>query len=536
MFSIKKTLFLIALVTIACGMGFWLSLPNEVKVDEPKRVEISLLEPTGTDEIYQLAETQRLLKHYDQAIKWYKIHQEKNGSREESWHSKYMLARCYEELNDWENALHWYLEAYQSNPERAETLYEIAKHYRMKGENHLAVLYAKQASTIPLPDKHHCQHINNDIYERLIDEELSIASFYTPFKNDGYDAANRILLTKGLPKELRKQAHRNIMYYTPRLPNTTITPFKIETPLLRSDSDLRYNQMNASIRKSADGYEMIHRLVNYTNKGTRFEFVDPQSDRVWRTKNFFIQLDKNFQVKSKKEVIENLNRHRVRGLRAEGIEDCRLFYFNNQRWFTCSTVDTNPIEPSHQVALCKLEDDLSKETVHVEKMVILEGPDQRKIQKNWLPFLKDNELYLVFTYEPFTVIKPNLDTGAVEKYFKNECSLDLTLLRGSAPPIEFEDGYLILVHDVAIDPIYPDMWTNNYCYYFHRFLFMDKNFEITKYTKPFIFQHHGIEYCSGMTIDHTGTKLVMPISKEDREAFLLTVDVETVKSLLEVIP
>src|SRR5204862_471745 len=101
---------------------------------------------------------------------------------------------------------------------------------------------------------------------------------------------------------------------------------------------------------------------------------------------------------------------------------------------------------------------------------------------------------------------------------------DFTRFRGSTPPIEFDEGYLLLVHE------HVDNGQRNYM---HRFLFLDKDFNIKKMSLPFIFMHKGIEYCCGMTIDHTEKNLIMGLGIEDREAYLFITDLDTVRTLLE---
>ena len=83
----------------------------------------------------------------------------------------------------------------------------------------------------------------------------------------------------------------------------------------------------------------------------------------------------------------------------------------------------------------------------------------------------------------------------------------------------------MLVHEVVHFP------ENRRCY-LHRFLYLDENFKITKVSKPFIFQHIGVEYCWSMTLDHTESELILPIGIEDREAYLCFVDLDTIRSLL----
>jgi hypothetical protein len=68
--------------------------------------------------------------------------------------------------------------------------------------------------------------------------------------------------------------------------------------------------------------------------------------------------------------------------------------------------------------------------------------------------------------------------------------------------------------------------------YFHRFVYLTQDFKIEKMSKPFIFKQLGIEFCCGMTLDHTEDELILAVGIEDREAYLCIVDLDTIRSLL----
>jgi len=72
--------------------------------------------------------------------------------------------------------------------------------------------------------------------------------------------------------------------------------------------------------------------------------------------------------------------------------------------------------------------------------------------------------------------------------------------------------------------------------YLHRFLYLDKNFIVQQTSKPFIFFHRGIEFCCSMTIDHSGKNLVLAVGVEDSQAYLYSVTLETIRSLLIPLP
>jgi len=117
-----------------------------------------------------------------------------------------------------------------------------------------------------------------------------------------------------------------------------------------------------------------------------------------------------------------------------------------------------------------------------------------------------------------------MKSGALEIAISYAPHEDLSRLRGSASPIEFEGGYLMVVHEVAFD---------QNAYYMHRFLLTDNEFNIKSLSKPFFFKQKGVEYCCAMTIDHTDKNLILSIGIEDREAYLVIIGLDTVKSLLE---
>lgn len=486
-------------------------------------------EPDNVRYMFYLATSYNCLKNYEEAIKWYEARIVKGGWNEEIWYSKYMIGQCYEEMNQWDKALRYYLDAYQFNSDRAETLHQIAKYYRLHEQYNLAYLFAKQGSRIPYPS-HQILFVSYPVYDYLLDEDISLSAYYTPFKEDGFAATNRLMLKKDIPQHIKDQAYKNSLYYVQNLNNVHYEPIKIDLPPIREGFPACYNPMNPSIQKTDKGYNLICRTVNYMQIGAQhfqsLDLLDPTN--TIKTRNFLVQYDRDFHPLSQQEIIEDLPRNRKKIRNIEGLEDCRIFEFNHSIWFTCTTFDTNP-SGQPQVSLCKLADDTSKATIRVEKLIPLIGPDLSRCEKNWLPFIKDNQLHVIYSYDPLIIYKPNIE-GEISLINENVKikhaiqKLDLSRFSGSASPIEFDGGYLILVHET----VFTDQRN-----YLHRFVFLDRDFNITKISKPFIFLHKGIEYCCGMTTDHSETNLVMAIGIEDREAYLCTVDLNTVRSLLE---
>lgn len=505
---------------------------NESYNIEKIKKEVELLanalvgEPENERYMFHLAQSYKALKNYEEAIKWYHERIEKQGDKEEIWFSKFMIGECYEFMGKWGDATFWYLDAYQSNPERAESLHKLANYYRYQGQNNLAYLFAKHGSRVPFPDNPILFN-SPPLYDYQFDEELSIASYYTHFKDDGYKAISDLSLKRSAPWYVKENAYRNLMYYVQNLKNARYHTITIARPLILEDSDQHYNPMNPSIQKTKNGYSVICRTVNYTQTGAKiFNTIDPMG--IFRTKNFLLHYDQDFKLISQQEIIEKLPRERIRAISIEGLEDCRIFDLQGKTWFTCTTSDTNPTG-NLQISLCKLSEEKWGRTIQVDKLVPLIGPDLNRTEKNWLPFIKDEQFHVVYSYDPFTIFKPNMETGQCETVVSYQPTHDFSRFRGSAGPLELDGGYLMLVHEVTLFPDY------SRCYY-HRFLFLDKNFKVQKVSQPFTFFHLGIEYCCSMTLDHSGKQLVLAVGIEDREAYLGFVDLDTVRSLLHSLP
>ena len=488
-----------------------------------KRVQEALQKkPDNGKEMFYLAESLMVLKEYDTAIFWFKKRLDLGGDRDEVWFSKYMIGECYKELGNWETALFWLLDAYHADPDRTAPLLSIAMYYRLRGKNALAYIFASYGSRIPGDDRQMFFNAPPDAAYRF-DEESSIVAYYTRFREEGFAAADKLLLTKGVPWHVKNQTYRNLEFYVQTLPHRLFMPVEIDLPLIDEGVEERYHPMNPSIIKTSDGYKMICRSVNYTQTGAKFYQTNDKKG-IFRTKNFLIHYDKHFNLIAQNELVENLPRERVRSWisdNTKGLDDCRIFEFKGRIWFTCTTSDTNPTG-NYQISACRLAQD---EKEGVDKLIPLLGPDPHRCEKNWAPCVIDDELMLIYSYDPFVVYQPNLITGRCEKVVNYKPHHDLSSFRGSASPIIFDEGYLILIHEVS----HMDDYTRKY---FHRFVYLTQDFVVQKISRPFIFKHSGIEFCCGMTINHDEDELIIGVGIEDREAYLCFTSLNTIRSLL----
>lgn len=476
---------------------------------------LPLLTPEKKESFFERALIQTGLKNYPKAVMFFEERIKQGGDFEEIWYSKYMLGLCYEQMGQWDRALIKYLDVYQANPDRLEPLLKISSHYRSNGQNDLAHIFAKYGNGFVAESDSNLVDPSYATYKWL--EDLSIASYYTRFRSDGLIAANALLLDRETPWYTKELASRNILYYVQNIPNARFQPIILDLPFIE-ECDERYHPMNPSICKTEEGYSVICRSVNYSQMGAKF-FHTNDPDGIYRTRNFFLSYDRNFNLISQTEIQETVDRQRyfISNF-VEGLEDCRIFQYENDFWFTCTSLDGN-IGGIPQIALCKL----GKETV--ERFIPLLGPDQNRCEKNWLPFIKNQELQMIYSSDPFTVFRPSLESGNCEKVLEYVPRYDFSRFRGSAAPIAFDDGYLMMVHEVSF-------LGDGSRVYLHRFVYLDLNLEIKKISLPFTFTHQGIEFCCGMTLSHERDSLVMTIGIEDNQAFFVFIDPSDVRSML----
>lgn len=428
-------------------------------------------------------------------------------------HAHLVLGREYLEYGEKDKALDEFLMACDASRARAEPYYHLANYYRSQKDYELCTYYAMKGKECPFP-KEGALFLMSEVYGYLLDQELSIAAYYTPFKKEGYEAINRLLVNKRAPSHIKHYALNNAIFYAKPLPATLI-PVGITPPMI-TDSE-SYYPMNPSIQRTGSGFEIICRTVNFgQNEAQKYWSRDPNNPKV-STRNFLICTDKELHTLSQEEIVDRSDYPRFPSIYKEGLEDCRLVSFKGENWFTCSLFDANPSN-TIQIGLGKIGDDGT-----CRKIQPLVGPDRGRCEKNWLPFVYKEAIHVVYSHDPFTIYKPDPASGYCRKMIETVSPFDCSRCRGSAGPIPFDEGYLTLVHEVAY---------SGRRYYLHRFVYLDKNFRIEKVSPLFYIKKVGIEYCAGMTLDHEEKNLVITLGVEDKEAYLVITPVEEVKNSL----
>jgi len=95
-------------------------------------------------------------------------------------------------------------------------------------------------------------------------------------------------------------------------------------------------------------------------------------------------------------------------------------------------------------------------------------------------------------------------------------------LRGGSQAVRMDDGWLVVVHDVA--------FPGSNRMYLHRFVMFDDKLRLVSMTDPFYFEKLGIEFCAGLA--RVGDKLVASYAVNDGSARLGVFDPARVRRAL----
>ena len=209
--------------------------------------------------MYYLAQSYRDAGKIDKAAKWYKRRVEAGGWDEEAWHAQMCYAQCLKSLGDEAGFIKEMQTAYNMRPHRIETLHELAKHHREKGQNPLAVLYAERG--MDAPHTKDALFVNDYAYECGCKDEFAIAAFYVPDKKaKGFDVCNELTLKKS-PYDFSRELNRaNIFHYYPMLKE--VCP-SFEWKKIDFTPDENWIPLNPSIINRDGELLAIIRTVNY---------------------------------------------------------------------------------------------------------------------------------------------------------------------------------------------------------------------------------------------------------------------------------
>ena len=457
--------------------------------------------PKNERTYFYLANSYKNAGNLEKAIENYKKRIAIGGWVEENWYSRLELGKCYMKIGNEAEAIKTWLEAYGYHPKRAENLYEIVKHYRIKGQQQLSYIFYKLAKEIPYPSDN-VLFIHKDVYNYLLDYEFSIIAYYID-KNvdmrpifmklmniDALNTENLLANYKFYVKTLKKYEQKEVVLNVCKeVQEETKGDFKATTP---------------SIIQYKDGYLTNVRLVDFTLY-LNGSYSYPDGYNV-NTKNMALVMDKDFNVTDSHVFAPEFNTEcRIRGLEDVKIIDCgeNIGYIST-----------------------KQSDDVSKFTLKmaggtydldfpVLKYDEIDSPVGAECEKNWGLFIQENKIKVVYKWHPLSIYDFDEEKKKMGASIEKPTPSLFAKVRGSTNGAIYKDELWFIGHVVEYGK--PRK-------YYHLFMVLDKDtLELKKYSYLFTFDSNAdVEFCLGLIVEDE--RIIISYSNKDKTSKIKTYD------------
>lgn len=191
---------------------------------------------------------------------------------------------------------------------------------------------------------------------------------------------------------------------------------------------------NPAIVKWKGSYLMSFRVIEDPENS-----FDSRIGLVW--------VDKYFNPKSKPQLLETRDEGSLVPSRAE---DARLITVGQKLYIIYSDNEDELItRGGFRVYVAEIDEEAGRFILkNKEKLVYFEGeiPDIR--EKNWVPFIYNNELLLAYSIVPHIIFRPLFGTQSCETFTKSKAYLhwDFGEIRGGTPAHIIRGEYLAFFH------------------------------------------------------------------------------------------
>lgn len=476
------------------------------KFQRDEKLLLKALEENPNDPrtLFYLAETYRNLNKYDKAIQYYEARIKRGGWVEEIYMSIYQIAECYKNLKMYNEFATWSFKAYDFLPARVDSLNSLATYYRLTNKFLPCYHLSRICAETKYPDDH-LLFINPRAYNQDPYFNMAVSAYYINQKNAGFHITEMAMRKFG-----EYHLYNGIMTFY-------IQPIKISKIISLTSYIQGYHPMNPSIIKTDTGYIINLRHVNYTvSPILKYSYTD-----YIHTRNVLLFFDTNLYLENVHELKDNFEHT---GL-VRGFEDVRLYGSpGDLHAIATSCLETGTPNIYHlKINNFKITD--------IKRLIYPKAENSNQCEKNWLPINStDTYVDLIYKYDPLILLRYDYSTSKINILSSEETDYYFDTFRGSAC-CPFEDGYLVITHEVYNKEIEHDGKRGMTRLYFHRFMIIDDKYMIRKSSYPFYLFKQGVEYVCGVAHGHNG-KIIITMGEDDHKAYIVEVEVETVRRLM----
>jgi predicted GH43/DUF377 family glycosyl hydrolase len=357
--------------------------------------------------------------------------------------------------------------------------------------------------------------IPDDIKRQLL-SRIAVSGYWTnndQYQSLGKNACEELSFDRNAQIIEREFARQTGAFYASVaatfMPSISFTEIKFDLPKNRWI-------FNPSIATYDDKIYMIQRSFNSGPKGA----PNLHGDTSIRTTNYFICLSNELEILSVDEILMPRYLPPPKNEYIRGFEDCRLFFLDGEAY--CSFTVCEMHESScARIGTARIQGFNNKTSYRFTDVNIIEPnfvPFQN--EKNWMPWVVDDTVSFIYKCDPTQVI----DTFGNLKN-EQECKIAAENFRGGSQLLEFDGGYLALIHANILMP-----WKERR--YLHRFVWFDINGNMTKCSPSFYFKVQAEEFVAGIAVHPVTDKILISFGIESESSWIATVDKDEIRSIL----
>ncbi len=272
-------------------------------------------------------------------------------------------------------------------------------------------------------------------------------------------------------------------------------------------------------------YTLYHAELNkYEHQWGPLVYLHPENDLTLTTTNYICKLNDELDIEYYTKVDTSLLD--VQPLwEFVGLEDCRLFRWNNKTYL-CGVRRDTTTNGQGRMELSEIEFN-DRKAVEISRVRIpAPGDNNSYCEKNWVPIL-DQPFHFVKWTNPTEVVKFNIDTCSTEQiHLGNHIQMPADL-RGGSQVIPYKNGYLTLNHETYL---YNSEAGRKDGTYKHRFTYWDKNWNVISFSENFDFLGAKIEFCCGLA--KRENDFLITFGFQDNAAYVLSVPEKIVEDMI----
>ena len=209
-----------------------------------------------------------------------------------------------------------------------------------------------------------------------------------------------------------------------------------------------------------------------------------------------------------------------------GLQDIRLFLWKKQLYALAGAHCYLPAASgAHlkqtRMMLCSLDGNV------LNTVAVL--PFRQPKEKNWMPWPRDENLYLQYHCDPYEVLRFEGTGVSVASGPRRIPGLEGFF--GGSPILRLGDNYLGIVHRKVLDHPIVDSYPLPGMAYVHKAIVYRSDFEVLQVSCPFRFEGERIEFCCGLALD--GEAILFSYGIWDTQAKLMKMKARDFLELVE---